>query len=90
MGHKCPEKSGLTTLEHFLSTKGHARIKVSYSWIALIHPQSQTLSKEIYSKMDTSTKTSCLSWYIAAECKKCRSGSESQNWIYFSTILQSL
>ena len=36
--------------------------------------------------MYTLIKTSRLSWYITAACRKCHSGSASQNWIYFSTI----
>ena len=52
----------------------------------MLHPRSQTLSKEMYSKMDTSIKTSLLSWYIAAACRECLSGYKSQNQIYFSTI----
>ena len=58
----------------------------AHFWIALLHPRSQTLSKVIYSKMDFLIKTRRLSWYIAAACMTCRSGSESPNWIYFSTI----
>ena len=86
MGNNCPDDSGLTTLERFHQQKDILEWKISDFWITLLHLRPQTFSKEIYSKMDTSIKTSLLSWYITAAFRKCRSGSKDQNWIYFSTI----
>ena len=89
VGHNYPNESGITALERFFLTKGHARVKQFLTFgypFFILDPKLCQKTK----KIDTSIKKSHLSWYIAASCRKCYSGYKYQNWIYLSEISHRL